>query len=394
MLSIITFIIVLSVLVIAHEFGHFVLARIFGIGVEEFAVGLPFTRPLWSIRLRDGLQVSIYPLLFGGFVRLLGEEGEPTATEVISVAHQVKGRETTGDLPFIHRPVWQRFVVIISGVVFNFLLAMVAFWLVTFVTGIPAETNQVTISAIAAGSPAEKADLRPGDIISGIEYQEPAPIGTKAIATGQAVTSTDQFIQLVNSFKGKPIDLEVVRRNQRFTVVVTPRNQHPADEGPLGVGITTTIFTFPPIPVRAWESLKIGVSETWYWTKMIVTGVGSLFWNLVRYGKIPADVGGPVLIAQVSGKVAQEGLIPTIDFLAILSINLGVLNVLPFPALDGGRLLFVVIEGIFGRRVAPRVEHWIHTAGMAILLTLMLFITMRDIGRILDEHGFWHNIHF
>lgn len=379
LLSVVTFLVVLSILVLVHEFGHFVLARLLGIGVDEFAIGLPLTKPLFSKKTKDGLLISIYPALFGGFVRLLGEEFEDQG--------KAKGQtEAWGRMAFWNRQVWVRLVVIVAGVASNVVLAVMAFSLVVFFSGIPVKTNQVKVVGVAPGSPAEQVGLKVGDVVIGVEQ---TPLSTpNNLVAGKAVTSSEEFIRFISGEIGKTVELDVMRDGREMRVNIVPRANPPKGEGSLGVVISDNEIQFPPFPKRVIESLKLGVKETWSWTVTTLAGVGYLVSQLVT-GRVPTDIAGPVGIAQMSGMVAKEGILAVVQFLGLLSVNLAVLNILPFPALDGGRVLFIAIESIFGRRVAPKIEHWVHTVGMVILLTFMLFITIRDIERIIKESGFF-----
>lgn len=380
-ISVVAFLVVVSILVLAHEFGHFLLARLLKVGVEEFAIGLPLTQPLWTLLRRDGLRISIYPALFGGFVRLLGEEG-PEKPQI----KEKKGAQ------FWSQPLWVRFLVIVAGVVANAVLATLAFSTIVFFSGIPTKVNTVKVIEVAPNSPAAKVGILPGDVIVGVEaLQKPKESGAGQLIVGQAVTTVEGFIKFVNSLAGKTVEIEVKRGGKTLRLDATPRVSPPKGEGALGVAITDVEKHFPPLPQRVFESLKLGVQETWFWTKLTVKGAGTVVWQLITTGKLPSDVAGPVGIAEISGRVVKEGALTFLEFLGILSINLAVINILPFPALDGGRVLFLAVEGLFGRRVAPKVEHWVHTLGMVILLTLMLLITLRDIERIVRDSGLLKN---
>jgi regulator of sigma E protease len=373
LLSVVTFIFVLSVLVLVHEFGHFVLARILGVGVEEFAIGLPLTDPIWKMVRKDGLQVSVYPALFGGFVRLLGEEYGGQKEEKRGKQFWSKSKRV-------------RIAVIVAGVVANVVLAVTAFSAVVFFSGIPTKTDQVRVVDTAIGSPAEKAGIKGGDVIVGVEATSDGAENGR-LTVGKAITTSDGFIEFVEQQKGITIVVELKRDGKTIRVNVVPRTNPPKGEGAVGVVISNIEMKFLPLPIHFVQSLKLGVSETWQWIQLTVGGVGYLIGQLAS-GKIPSDVAGPVGIAQMSGTVAKEGILAIVEFIGILSINLAVLNVLPFPALDGGQLLFIGIEALVGRRVAPKIEHWVHMVGMVLLLTFMLFITIRDIERVLRESGF------
>jgi regulator of sigma E protease len=349
--SIIIFIIVLSILVLAHEAGHFFMARRAGVLVEEFGFGLPPR----IIGKKIGKTIySLNMLPFGGFVRLHGENSEEEIT------HPKEA--------FLNKSKKARTVIITAGVIMNFLLAIIAFAIVYSFSGIPKETKDVRVIEIAPGSPAQSSGLIVGDTIKTIDKTE--------------VSSVEQFIDLVGQKKGKKTQVQVERTvNKEKSIIklnVTPRENPPADEGPLGVAISTTEIYFPPLWQRPFVGVYYGFQDAIFWGKTIINGFAKIFTDLFA-GQAPKDLAGPVGIFAVTSQAAKEGTLTLINFVGILSVNLAILNIIPFPALDGGRLLFIGIELILGKKVLPKVEATIHTIGMIILLTLILGITVHDI---------------
>jgi regulator of sigma E protease len=255
--------------------------------------------------------------------------------------------------------------VVVAGVIMNFLLAIVAFAIVYSFTGVPQDTGKIKVVDISANSPAVTAGLVVGDVISK--------------ADGKVFTKTDQFISYVSTKKGQKVQIELENGKK---LSVTPRENPPAGEGALGVTITTTEIYFPPIAERPFYGVYYGFKEAVFWGQTIAGGLGSLVTNLFK-GQVPKDVSGPVGIFAVTTEAAKNGILTLINFVGILSVNLAILNIIPFPALDGGRLLFIGIETVIGRKVLPKVENAIHTAGMLILLTLLLLITISDVRRLI-----------
>lgn len=384
-ISLVAFLVIISILVLAHELGHFIFARLLGVGVEEFAVGLPFTKPLWTKLRKDKLRVSVYPALFGGFVRLMGEEN------LDEVEHPKLKKGEKKEFQFWAKPPWARLLIIIAGVLANVVFAVLAFSVIFYFTGVPRETNHVHIVGVSPDSPAAKAGIKDGDIVVGIEAQEKAKQGPGQLEVGKAITSTGDFINFIENYKGQKIEIELQRGKEILRVNAVPRVNPPNGEGSLGVAITTTEPVFLPFPWMIAASLKEGAAESWRWVKITVVGVAAVLREVV-VGKVPAGVGGPLRIAQVSGVVVKEGPITILSFLGVLSVNLAVVNILPFPALDGGHALFLIFEAIFGRRIAPKIEHWVHTVGLAILLILVLLITIHDAESILGESGLLHKV--
>lgn len=352
--SIFVFFLVLSILVIVHEFGHYFVAKKNGIWVEEFGFGLP--PRVFGKKIGDTIY-SINVLPFGGFVRLHGEMTDDGVT---------KPKQA-----FLGKSLWVKTAVITAGVIMNFLLAIVAFGIVYSFTGIPKETNEVKVLEITTNSPAQLAQILVGDIIKKVD--------------GQEVKSVSAFVSKVEEKKGKKVKLEIVSSNDApsRTVTITPRVTPPAGEGPLGVSITSTETYYAPVWQRPFLGAYYGTKEALFWGKTVVGGFVNIFTELFQ-GRSPKDVSGPVGVFAVTTEVAKTGILPLINLLGIISVNLAVLNIMPFPALDGGRLLFIIIEAVLGKKVAPKIESVIHSVGMVILLLLILAITIKDIRGLIS----------
>ncbi|EKE05068.1 MAG: hypothetical protein ACD_19C00426G0090 [uncultured bacterium] len=357
--SIFIFFIVLSILVIVHEFGHYILAKKNGIWVEEFGFGLP--PRVFGKKIGDTIY-SINALPFGGFVRLHGEMSEDGVTKP--------------KMAFINKSLWIKTAVITAGVIMNFLLAVVAFGIVYSFTGIPRDNKEVKIIDIATNSPAQISKILVGDIVKKVD--------------GESVVSVTEFVSKIENKKGKKIILELQDRK----VTIVPRAEPPAGEGPLGVSITNTETYFAPVWQRPFYGAYYGTKEALFWGKNVVNGFVKIFTELFQ-GRSPKDVSGPVGVFAVTSEVAKSGILPLINLLGIISVNLAILNIIPFPALDGGRLLFIIIEAIFGKKVAPKFEAVVHSVGMAILLIAILAITIKDVRGLISAgsiSGFLDNM--
>lgn len=327
------------------------MARRAGIMVEEFGFGLPPR----AIGKKIGETIySINWLPFGGFVRLHGEVEEEGITNPRR-AFLNKGKKI-------------RISVVVAGVIMNFLLGILAFAIVYSFSGIPRDTHQIKVVDISPDSPAVTSGLVIGDIIRG--------------ADGKTFSDVNSFISYIDSKKGQKVTIET----QGKKLTLTPRANPPAGEGPLGVTITTTEIFYPPVWQRPFYGIYYGFKDAIFWGQTIVVGLWSLIVNLFR-GHIPTDVAGPVGIFAVTTEAARSGLLTLINFIGILSVNLAILNIIPFPALDGGRLLFIGIESVIGKRVVPKVEAMVHTVGMIILLVLLLAITIGDVRRLITTGG-------
>lgn len=351
-MTLIIFLIVLSILVLVHEAGHFLAARSSGVRVEEFGLGFP--PRLWSKKLGETIySINILPI--GGFVRLYGEEG---------AVKNGQGRA------FYHQGKLTRAKIIVAGVLMNFLLSIAAFGAIGWARGFPQDLGRVEVLEIAKNSPAELAGIQKNDIILSVD--------------GTSVNKTDKFVELVNARRGQETRL-VVRQvgGSELTVVMVPRIDPPEGEGALGVLVSSAKILQPLLWQRPFYAVWFGTREAYFWAKTTVLAVGEALGQVIR-GQAPAGIAGPVGIFQITGNIAREGIFALLSFLGILSVNLAVLNILPFPALDGGRLLFIGVETIFGRRVVPTFERMAHTVGMVILLLLLLLITIYDINRLIN----------
>lgn len=357
--SILVFIIVLSILVLVHEAGHFFAAKKAGVKVEEFGFGIP--PRVWGKKVGE-TTYSINLLPFGGFVRLHGESGEEEIEEP--------------ERAFLNKGKLQRTIIILAGVFMNLVLAVIAFSIVYSFSGIPREADQVKILEVTPASPAQEAGMLEGDIVKSVNET--------------AVSSIDEFTSLIDENKGERTQIIVLRQvggeEVEKAIRVVPREEPPENDGPLGVVISATEIYYPPVWQRPFVGAYYGFQEAFFWTKTVILGLGDIFAGLSR-GQTPKDIAGPVGIYAITSAQASAGLLNLINFIGFLSIQLAVLNVLPFPALDGGRLLFIGIETVYGRKVLPRVEAVIHTIGMLILLGLIFAITFYDIKRLIQAGG-------
>ncbi len=355
LVSILIFILVLSILVLVHELGHYIMAKRAGVWVEEFGFGLP--PRIFGKKIGETI-FSLNALPFGGFVKLHGESTEDGVSDPKRA--------------FLNKSKRQRIGIVIAGVVMNFLLAIFAFMIVYSFSGIPRDTGHLKVMDIAADSPAQKAGIVVGDEIT--------KVGKDSIST------SDGFISKVGLVKGRNTPFEIKRGDSVIKVQMTPRETPPQGQGPLGVTVSTVEIYFPPVWQRPFYGIYYGFKEAIFWGKTIGLGLWDLATNIFN-GKAGEQVAGPVGIFAVTTEAAKSGVLTLINFVGILSVNLAVLNILPFPALDGGRLLFIGIEALIGKKVLPKVESAIHTAGMILLLLLFLAITIGDVKKLIMAGG-------
>ncbi|MBI4022291.1 MAG: site-2 protease family protein [Candidatus Andersenbacteria bacterium] len=354
--TMLVFVGLLLVLVLAHEWGHFLAARRMGCRVEEFAFGFPPRLFAWR---RGGVQYSFNLLPIGGYVKIEGEDmNEPQP----------------GQGSFASKTIWQRLIILSAGVIMNVVLAYALLSLQAGV-GVPVVATaenmarlkdlKTFIVEVAPGSPAAMSGVAALDRI---------------IAIGHRLAPTAADVQaLVAENAGQEITLELERRGSRLTVQLVPRQQPPAGEGALGVALQESGLMVSPW----WQAPWRGLTRTGNMFAAIAGQFWVLLTLLVSGQSVSEVVTGPVGIAVFTHEVLNLGFSYVLEFAALISLNLAIINVLPFPALDGGRMLFVAFEGVAGRRLPARFEHYTHLAGFAVLIGLMIFITIRDVARFL-----------
>lgn len=361
MISIIVFLIILSILVIIHELGHFLAAKKNDVYVEEFGLGLP--PRLYGIKRGETIY-SINLLPFGGFVKLLGEEEQELKEKKLPLKFKKRA--------FVSKKPWQKGLIITAGVIGNFLLG----WIIIsylFTQGVPVKTNKVIIEKVVNKSPAWFAGLKPKDIIKSLKVKKPnSPVKKYQLESPQVL------IDLVKKYSNQEIRLTIQRNSKEFSVLITPRKNPPKGEGPLGIVITSFIekkYPWYQAPIFGLiESIKITVITVKELTK-------ALFFFLSGQ-KTKLEITGPVGIAKITSTAVKFGHNAVIQLLGLLSLNLAIVNILPFPALDGGRLALIVYEAVSKKKVDAKIEKRLNLIGFAILLSLIILVTINDIVKI------------
>lgn len=348
--SIFIFLVVLSILIISHELGHFIMAKKAGIWVEEFGIGIP--PRIYGKKIGETIY-SINLLPFGGFVRLHGENTEEQITKPKKA--------------FLNKSKKVRVLVIIAGVIMNFIVGIVSFAVVYSFLGIPIDTENVKVVEVVEGAPASLAGIDKEDIIRKVGDIE--------------ITSTNQFAEITAANKGGEIVVTYEKPNGTYVSdVLVPRLEYPENQGPLGVAITTSDVYFPQLWKRPFVGIYYGFREAVFWGLAVIGGFIQIIYDLFK-GQAPKDIAGPVGIFAITSQAAQYGTFALINFVGVLSVNLAIFNIIPFPALDGGRLFFLAIEGLIGKRILPKVEAAVHAVGLIILIFVLIAITAHDIQR-------------
>lgn len=345
LLTAVVFIIILGILILIHELGHFTVARLIGVKVEEFGFGLP---PRIIGKKIRGIIYSLNWLPIGGFVKLAGED------ESEGSHPHIKNRKEY----FFARTKKERVVILLAGVFMNFLLAVgITTYLLT--QGVAEPTGHVHIERVLANSPAEKAGLKEKDIIENFKTPQ-------------------ELITFVKAHAGQTVTLTILRANQITLISLIPRKDFPKGEGPTGIVISDLEIKKYPLSQAPVVATKINLERAW----AMLAGIGALIGRLATLKPVGGDVAGPIGIAQVTGQAVKFGWKAVLEFMSILSLNLAVLNILPIPALDGGRLAFVFLEKILGKKVRPAFEQSTHQIGMIILFILIILISINDVLRL------------
>ena len=362
-LVLVAFVCALGPLVFFHELGHYLVARMFKIPAEVFSIG--FGQEIFGWTDRQGTRWKVAWLPLGGYVRFIGDmspASNPADLENIPAEERERA--------FQLRPVWQRFLVVLAGPAANFLLAIIIFAAFFAFVGTP-RTNAV--GSIVPHSAAAAAGIQPGDRILSV--------------AGRSTPNFEDIFAVVAMRPNETVDVQLERegsvqhlRVRLGTDTLDDGSGQKFKRGLLGVGPAATIGE----PVGVGEALPMAVTYTANTTRAIADGLV----QLIRGQISPKQLGGPIKIAQVAGQGAELGALPFVQLLALLSINLGFINLLPVPMLDGGHLFFYAVEAVRRRPVSAKAMDWAFRGGLAVILTLLLFTTINDLASL----GLWDRL--
>ena len=359
LLTILAFVIILGLLVFVHELGHFIMAKRAGMRVDEFAFGFP-PRMFGIKRGETVYAINWIPL--GGYVKIVGEDGD-----------------SDDPRSFMNKGFWARFSTLIAGVVMNVILAWVLLSIGVGI-GLPAQIDEgqqlpahasirdvsVGILEVEPNTPAANAGIKTSDFITQINNQD--------------VTSIEQAQSLTKQNAGKPTEYTIKRGSETMMLTITPRANPPEGQGALGVALGSIGFLSYPWYLAPIKGLQI----TWDFLALTVNGFATILGKLFTGQHTGQALSGPIGIAILTRDYTALGLSYLLQFAALLSINLGIINAVPFPALDGGRVLFLVIEKIRGKKMNPRTEQWANTIGFSLLILLILVVSVGDVSRHLQ----------
>lgn len=355
--SILSFILVLGLLILVHELGHFITAKLFGIKVLKFSLGFG---PRVFSRQYGETEYLLSALPLGGYVKMLGEQPD----EAVDADQAQRS--------FSVRPVWQRFLVVLAGPLSNLIAALAIFAVVTLIVGIPHPLPTTEIGQITPGSPAEKAGIKTGDVI--------LAIGGKPITTWQEVSET------IKGGNGQTLALTIRRGQDRIELSGTPARSEVKNlfgevvdtRYMLGIAQKESLRYEPATLPSACRS---ALEQTWFYIELTVLSL----WKIVQRVVPASQIGGPIMIAQMAGQQLANGWADLFSFMAVLSINLGIINLFPVPILDGGHLFFFSIEAIRKKPLTLQAQAHLQRVGIILLATLMLFAFYNDIVRLFGK---------
>jgi regulator of sigma E protease len=353
------FLVVLTVLVFVHELGHYLVARRNGVRVEIFSIGFGPELFGWHDRAGTRWKVSAVPL--GGYVKMFGD-ADPASMPGEHVHDMTEAEKAVS---FHHKRLWQRVAVVSAGPIANFVLAIALLTLIIAVRG--QQFSPPDVGQVLPGSAAEAAGIKPGDVIAAID--------------GEPIDRFETIQRIVETNTGTPLELVIKRGGDQLSLRVTPKVVAETDRlgfshriARLGIGRKGVDF-IQRNPVSA---VWYATDEAWYLT----TGTLKAVWQMLIGLRSSDELSGPIGIFQLSGAVAQEGIVPLLGFAAVLSINLGLINLFPIPVLDGGHLLFYAAEAIRGKPLSQRAQEYGFRLGLALVLMLMVFATWNDLVRL------------
>jgi len=344
-------VIVLGVLIFVHELGHFLLAKKAGVGVTTFSLGFG-PRLIGFKKGETDYRISAIPL--GGFVRMVGE----SPSDEVAPEEEAKS--------FSHKKVGWRLAIVSAGPLSNIAFAFIAYFALMLIWGLPTLTTEV--GQVLPDSPALAAGVQKGDMVMAVN--------------GRPVSQWDQLVEAIQGSKGAPLKMTLERDRRQVRVTIHPRREETTDifgekHQVFRVGIVAS-QQMVTLRVNPWDAAVLAVKKTYWAGELIVLSVLKII-----QAKVSVDnLGGPIMIAQVAGEAASHGLAPLISLAALISVNLAILNLLPIPALDGGHILFFLIEAVTRKPVSVAMREKAQQVGMVVLILLMVFIFYNDIARI------------
>lgn len=364
LLTILQFLVVLTIVVFVHEFGHFIVARWCGVSVGMFSIG--FGREIFGFTDRKGTRWRFAWIPLGGYVKFIDDENAASQPSADAL-DRLSPAERSG--AFQTKPLWQRAAVVAAGPIANFLLAIVIYAGVNLAFGV--RTITPTVGEVKAGMPAAAAGIMAGDVITSID--------------GWTVEGFEDVQRIVGINGGKPLQFGINRGGEKLTLTVTPEVREQPDtfggtfkRGLIGITPSSIAGFKDAKSVGPIEALRLGIRETYTNIVQTIQGIA----DIVSQRQAADQMGGPILMAQVTAKVAEGGIEPLLRWVAFISANIGFLNLLPIPVLDGGHLVYYAIEGVMRRPLSRRMQEIGFQIGVALVLMLMVYVNLNDLLRV------------
>ena len=364
LLTIVKFLAVLTVVVFVHEFGHFIVARWCGVSVAMFSIG--FGKEIFGFTDRKGTRWCFAWIPLGGFVKFVDDENAASQPSAEAL-ERLSDAQRSG--AFQTKPVWQRAAVVAAGPIANFLLAIAIYTGANLTFGV--HTITPTVGEVKPGMPAAAAGIKSGDVITSID--------------GWTVEGFEDIQRVVSISGGKPLKFAIDRGGEKLTFTVTPEVKPQSDtfggtfkRGLIGITPSSVAGFKEAKPVGPLEALRLGVRETYTNIAHTIQGIA----DIVTQRQAADQMGGPILMAQVTAKVAEGGIEPLLRWIAFISANIGFLNLLPIPVLDGGHLVYYAIESVMRRPMSRRMQEIGFQIGVALVLMLMVYVNLNDLLRV------------
>ena len=361
----IPFLILITIVVFIHEYGHYYFAKKFGVGITDFSIG--FGREIFGWNDKSGTRWKICWIPLGGYVKFFGDRNVFSQSEQQNIIN--KYEEKDRQKLFILKPLYQRSIIVAAGPLANFALAILTFFLINMLVG--KDITPAIINEVQKDSPAFEAGLKKNDKILSIDSHE--------------VESINEVSMFINTSTSKKIEFIILRNNQEISILVKPELTDGKDsfgnsvkKRMIGIQLSPLNNEFMRKPLGPAEAIYYSIKEVWFVTSTSLKYIG----GMIMGSADSSQLGGPIRIAKITGQVAEYGLIPFLSVMSYISISLGLINLFPIPMLDGGHLMFYFFEKILGKPLSQKTQEGFFRIGLFLLVSLMFFVTFNDLREI------------
>jgi len=361
----IPFLILITIVVFIHEYGHYYFAKKFGVGITDFSIG--FGREIFGWNDKSGTRWKICWIPLGGYVKFFGDRNVFSQSEQQNIIN--KYEEKDRQKLFILKPLYQRSIIVAAGPLANFALAILTFFLINMLVG--KDITPALINEVQKDSPAFEAGLKKNDKILSIDSHE--------------VESINEVSMFINTSTSEKIEFKILRNNQEISILVEPELTDGKDsfgnsvkKRMIGIKLSPLNNEFLRKPLGPAEAIYYSIKEVWFVTSTSLKYIG----GMIKGSTDSSQLGGPIRIAKITGQVAEYGIIPFLSVMSYISISLGLINLFPIPMLDGGHLMFYFFEKILGRPLSQKTQEGFFRIGLFLLVSLMFFVTFNDLREI------------